>query len=79
MPDEEEEGKGPNGLPMPPPPPGINFPPPPPLPPPLTSPTNVASEPSPTEPVADDSNPAESSDFHSHWEKEKVQRGRPIC
>ncbi len=77
MPDEEEEGNGPNGLPMPPPPPGINFPPPPPLPPPLPSPTNVASEPSPTEPAADDSNPAESSDFHSHWEKRKSGADAP--
>jgi len=32
MPDEEEEGVKPIGMPMPPPPPGINFPPPPPLP-----------------------------------------------
>ena len=53
------------------------FPTPPPLPPPLTSPTNVASEPSPTEPVADDSNPAESSDFHSHWEKRKSSADAP--
>ena len=55
MPDEEEEGKGPDGLPMPPSPPGINFPPP--LPPPPPMPQEVAIEPSLSEPVIDESDP----------------------
>lgn len=77
MPDEEEEGKGPDGLPMPPPPPGINFPPPPPLPPPPPMPQDEAIEPSPSEPVIDESDPGVPTDFHSHWEKRKTDGNTP--
>ncbi len=77
MPDEEEAGVAPNGMPLPPPPPGINFPPPPPLPPPPPPPMNEtpsSEDPSSTDEEIESDN---SNDFHTHWEKRKSDGEAP--
>ena len=79
MPDEEEEGVKPIGMPMPPPPPGINFPPPPPLPTPPPPPPldEVVTTPDPEIEVDDATPSPPPTDFHSHWEKRKNDGDAP--
>ena len=78
MPDEDEEGTGPNGLPLPPPPPGINFPPPPPpLPTPPAPPAEEAIPPPVSESEEEEGGNSNPTDFHSHWEKRKTDGNAP--